>query len=134
MYLATLSLEQKQLFMEFAYRLACIDGEYSNMEVMTMDVYRQETGIEFDENSVTRSADEIISRLAEVCDARELRIIVFEMMGLALADGKYDEKEKRLFSDMMVRFGLDAGFANDCKKVLEDYFVLQNRINEIVLG
>ena len=72
--------------------------------------------------------------IPEVCDARELRIIVFEMMGLALADGKYDEKEKRLFSDMMVRFGLDAGFANDCKKVLEDYFVLQNRINEIVLG
>lgn len=133
MYLATLKEEEKELFLGLAYNLATSDGEYSLEEQSTIMGYCQEMQIQFNEKSINKSINEIITELKEKSNNRTHRIIVFEAIGLAMADNNYDEGERKIINKMISAFALNPEFNNECEQIIKEYISFQNRINQLVL-
>lgn len=134
MYLAVLKNEEKELFLNMVYRIAVSDDDFSENEQNMIAGYCQEMQTSFNAGRMTKSIDEIISQINQISSVQTKRIIVFEAVGLAMADGNYDDNERRIIAGMEQKFGLDAGFANGCEAVLQEYIVFQNKINKLVLG
>lgn len=134
MYLSMLNDTQKELFLELAYKLASIDGNYTEQEQFMIKGYCAEMQIEFQHIDISKSIEEIIELMQAECSEREKRIILFEAIGLALIDSDYDERERKMVGNMVEVFRIKNGFDKDCEKLLKEYIGLQNRINTLVLG
>lgn len=134
MYLANLNHENKKLFLELAYHLASSDGDYSESEQAMISCYCDEMHLPSDFKPHTKSVDDVISRLNILCTDTEKKIIIFEAIGLALADSNYDKSERAIVSQMCTVFGLEESFSGDCERILNEYIQFQNRVNKIVLG
>lgn len=134
MYLSRLSEKQKNLFLELAYQLALIDNDYSEKEKIMIKSYCDEMGMEVPAAVRAASIDEIISAMNSGCTALEKKIIVFEMLGLAMVDGNYDESEREILAEIMRVFEVEEDFARESEKLLDEYIGMQNRMNTLVLG
>lgn len=134
MYLGILNKEQKQLFLEFAYHLASIDGEYSDSEKQIMESYCHEMKESFNTDDVQKSIEEVINKIQVECGEREKKIVIFEAIGLAMSDGNYDETEKEFIYSTMLKFGLEESFNRECENVLNEYIEFQNKLNNLVIG
>lgn len=134
MYLGTLNNEEKELFLGLAFHLACADGDYSEEEREMMQAYCHEMQVVFDQSKVLKSIDQILNAIKQTCGNKVRKIIIFEVIGLVMADGKYDEAERVLISRMESEFGVESGFAEKCEDILKEYISFQKRINEFVLG
>lgn len=133
MYLAILNREEKELFLNLAYELASIDGDYSDEENAMINGYCHEMQIVFEKEKMVKSIEKLLTRISEISDERAKKIIVFEIIGLAMADGKFDEDERKLVTRMEVEFKLGAEYAMKCEAILEEYIAFQNKINQHVL-
>lgn len=120
--------------MGLAYNFAASDGDYSIEEQVTIQEYCFEMQIEFDEKTMVKPIDEIICEFSQRSNLKTKKIIVFELIGLAMADNKYDDNEKSIVLDMENKFGLDKRFGDECEKIIDEYISFQNRINNIVIG
>lgn len=134
MYLARLSKDQKEIFLEFVQCLASIDDDFSDVERITIESYCNEMQIEFRPDIQPRPMNEIIEIMTKECGQLEKKIIVFEAIGLAMIDSDYDESERKLIISLMNAFGIEDDFGKKCEVVVSDYIELQNRINGLVLG
>lgn len=134
MYLSILSSEEKRMFLGLAYDLAASDGDYSAEEQDTIQGYCYEMQMEFDEKTMVRPIDEIINGFSQKSNLKTKKIVVFEVIGLAMADNSYDDNERAIISDMENKFGLDKSYGEECEKVIGEYISFQNRINNLVLG
>lgn len=134
MYLSGLSEKQKNLFLELAYQLALIDNDYSEKEKIMIKSYCDEMGMEVPAAIRAGSIEETIAVMNNGCTALEKRIIAFEMLGLAMVDGNYDEAERRVLDEIMRVFEVGEDFAQKSEKLLDEYIGIQNRMNTLVLG
>lgn len=134
MYLAVLSAEEKELFLGLAYKLSVADGEYSEEEKAIMQSYCHEMQCEFDVNRMVKSIDQLINRLNEIADLRVKKIVIFEAIGLTMADGIYGESERTIISNIETFFGVEKGFAGKCENILNEYISFQTKINQLILG
>lgn len=134
MYLTLLKEEQKELFLGLAFHLASADGDYSDEEKAVIAGYCQEMQMTFDQDKMVKPIKEIISKINLSCNSCEKRIIVFEAIGLVMADNNYDEVERRIVKLMTDTFDLGDRFAKNCEVVLNEYISFQNRINKLVIG
>lgn len=133
MYLSTLSNEEKALFLGLAYDLATIDGDYSEAEQITINGYCQEMQIVFDKSKMVKAIDNIVETLCKQASDRVKRIVVFEAIGLAMADNNYDDKEREVIYQMAYAFGLGNDFCKKCEELLNEYIIFQNKINTLIL-
>lgn len=133
MYLSVLNSAERVLFLGLAYHLATSDGEYSSEEQATIEGYCQEVQVQFDDNTMIKPIDYIINELTIKSNVKVKKIIVFEAIGLAMADNNYDEGERNIVNQMISAFGLDSIFSNECEQVIKEYISFQNRINKLVL-
>ncbi len=133
MYLNLLKENEKELFIGLAYDLASADGDYSDDEKTLINSYCQEMQIIFDKNNVVSPAVNIINEIAEKTGDQVKKIIVFELIGLAMVDGNYNENERMLINQIQEKFKIDSGFADKCEGVLVDYIAFQGKINQLVL-
>lgn len=134
MYLAVLSTEEKELFLGLAYNLSVSDGTYSEEEKTIMQSYCQEMQCDFDVNTMVRPLNQIIARLNEIADLRVKKIIIFEAIGLTMADGTYGESERTILSDIEKEFDVEKDFGDTCEKILKEYISFQTKINQLILG
>ena len=134
MYLALLNENEKVEFLELAYNLATIDGDYSEAEKNMIAGYCQELQIEFDEKAMVNPMDELIKKIAQNSNEKTKKIIIFELIGLAMADENYDNDERKIIANMENEFGVPGNFANTCENILNEYITFQNRINSLVIG
>lgn len=134
MYLALLSREEKELFLGLAHHLAVSDGHYGEEEKAMMAGYCQEMQIAFEAEGAAEPVEALLKRFCEMSDQKARKIVVFETVGLALADGTYDGNERKLIAKMEDELQLESGFAGKCAAILEEYVSFQNRINQLVLG
>lgn len=134
MYLALLKEEQKELFLSLAFNLASANGDFCDEEKAVIAGYCQEMQIVFDQERMVKPVEELISKINLSCDNREKKIIVFESIGLAMVDNKYDDSERKIVKLMTDMFELGDGFAEECESVLSEYITFQKRINELVIG
>lgn len=136
MYLSTLNGKQKELFLELALHVVSADGNYSDPEKAMMEVYCQEMQIPSisDRNRPAQPLSEIVPELMKECGEKEKKIILFEIIGLAVVDGKYDRDEHTLIGSVKGALGLSNDFADACEVLLTRYLDLQADINTLVIG
>lgn len=134
MYLAVLKNEEKDLFLGLAYGLATLDRDYSDAERATIAGYCQEMQIIFDERKMLKPLEEILRRMNEIFDDKTKKIVVFEAVGLAMADNNYDDNERKVVARMESMFKLEPGFSMKCESVLNEYISFQDRLNQLILG
>ncbi len=133
MYLALLNENQKKLFLGLAYNLASMDGDYSEQEKQMIDSYCMEMHIEFNDSIVDKEVNNIVNEMNETCNEQLKRVIIFESIGLAMSDGKYDEKEKDFIVMMTKTFGIDSNFVEHSEKLLTEFIKIQLNINNLVI-
>ena len=134
MYLSLLNNRQKELFLMMAYHLANTDGDFSESEQMMMNSYAGEMGISPDISKTKMDISKVIDALCSTAGKREKQIIVFELIGLAMADSNYDASERKVIREMAEKFGVDTEFEKFCEKKLTEYLELQNALNEMILN
>lgn len=133
MYLAQLTESQKHLFLGLAYHIASADGDYSDDEKLMMESYCAEMNIAFDPNNLSTQPDEIIAKIKAECGERARKIMIFELIGLAMVDHNYDDAERVIINTAMDKLGIDKSFGVQCEKLLNEYIEFQNKINALVL-
>ncbi len=134
MYLSLLNIEQKKLFMSLAYNFAASDGEFSEKERQVIKSYSTEMDMEIKIEDVDTDMDRVISNINSICETREKKIIVFEMIGLAMADYRFDDEERKIVRKALSIFGLESDFDVYCENRLMEYFNLQNELNKYILS
>lgn len=136
MYLALLADEEKQLFLRAAVALSRIDGDFAAQEEEMLIAYCEEMSVssktaEWQNVDIDRRA--VIDKIAAVSGAVGQKIILFEMIGLAMVDGSYDRCEADFINEAAQKFNLSTEYVARCEKLLGDYLQLQGQISELVL-
>ena len=126
--------EQKECFFKYAYKLATVDGQYTKSEEEMLLAYCDEMHVPFNVEAEKANVEELLEKLNSVCGEQEKKIVLFEAIGLALVDNKYDESESKMLKAMVQKFDLEMSFKEDAKKYVEEYIQLQAKINTLVLG
>ena len=134
MYLALLDEKEKELFLGLAYNLAAADGNYSDEEKAVISGYCQEMQFGFDEKNMVKATDVLLDLINSNSSMKTKKIIIFELVGLAMADASYDADERALINLAEKQFGVKKGYANNCEGELSKYIEFQTKLNQIVLG
>ena len=134
MYLALLNEKEKNLFLDFAQFLSASDGNIGVEEVEMLKAYCAEMNISTQFKKSSKSVENIIEEINSVSDDRSKKIIIFELIGLALSDSCYDESEKRLITEAIQIFDMDENYIQECEKVITEYISVQNRVNNLIFG
>ena len=134
MYLSLLKEEQKGVFLELAYEMAFLDNEFSEKEQLMIESYCNEMGMEIPPVIRARSMAELIETIKEAWEEREKKIVLFEIIGLAMIDSNYDEEERKSIVAMTEIFGLTDEFRDECEILLKEYVEMQSRMNTLILG
>ena len=128
MYLIMLDEKEKEAFLGIAYALTSADGSFSDEEKSMISAYCDEMAIR-DVDSPIRSMDESVEIIRTSSSMQVKKIVIFEIVGLALVDGNYDESERELIVKIEKDFDISAGFSDDCEKLIREYLDLQSNIN-----
>lgn len=134
MYLALLNDEQKELYINLAINLASVDGNFSQEEKAVIEAYCYEMGITYDFSKEIKEVEDVIEKLNEISGIREKRIIVFETIGLAMADRDFQNSERAVIVTLIKKFGLEEIYIEECENILEKYIEFQREINDLVIG
>ena len=134
MFLKLLNNEQKKLFLSLAYDLAIADGCFSKDEVEVMNSYADEMKVEFVLEDVEKDLVRVIDKMNDVCSHQEKKIVIFEIIGLAMADSKYDEAERKIVNHAMTVFNLDMEYGTYCEDKISQYLVLQEELSKRILS
>ncbi len=133
MYLSMLSEKRKNDFLELAYHMALINNDFSEKERIMIENYCNEMQIAIPEVIHTKPIDEIIESMRSECTMAEKKIMIFEILGLALVDGNYDKSEERIVEEIAKALEIGESFLQESKKVLQEYIEIQGKINTLVL-
>lgn len=134
MYLSLLKEEQKGVFLELAYEMAFLDNDFSEQEKFMIESYCNEMRMEVPPVIRARSMAELIETIKEEWEEREKKIVLFEIIGLAMIDSNYDEEERKSIVSMTEIFGLTDEFRDECEILLKEYVEMQSRMNTLILG
>ena len=133
MYLNLLKDNEKELFLEMAYYLAAADGNYSDSEKLMMKEYCKEMQVEILHGTIKRTVEEILDEINNKSDEKTKRIFIFELVGLTLVDGCYDESEKEFISKMANKFSVNGQLTGKIENTLREYIMLQDEMNKLIL-
>ncbi len=133
MYLSLLGKKEKDSFLRLAYELALIDGDYGAEEQQMMEVYCNEMQISSSSLDKEASISTIIDFIAKESDIKNKKIMIFEIIGLAMSDSNYDYKEKNFIYELMNKFMIEEDFGVTCEDIISEYISFQNKINSIIM-
>lgn len=98
MFLNELSKSEAISFLNLVSIFAKVDNKFSKEEKILLDEYKEELGI-LNEEIEIKEYDEIIPIIKQI-DIRKRKIIYFELVGLALVDGEYENQEIDFLEDL----------------------------------
>lgn len=104
MFLKELNKDESMCFLNLVSIFAKVDNKFAKEEKVLVDEYREELGIHTEEIK-TIEYDEIINILKESSD-RSKKIIYFELVGLALVDGEYEDEEIDFLEKIAAEFNI----------------------------
>lgn len=123
MFLSEFNKKEAVAFVNLVEVLANIDQVFAENEKELLEEYIEELSLS-KENIKKLDFESAIKELEESTD-RIKNIIYFELVGLALSDGSYDEKEIQFLMGLAARFNISTekqqGFINYFKMVKEAY-------------
>lgn len=105
MYLGELNAKQKDRFLDLGIGLAVADGDFSDVEKDTIHLLCDEMRIK-DRYKAEASPEEAIRFFASEANQRIQRIVVFELLGIAMADSVYETRERKLIAEAAKAFSI----------------------------
>lgn len=105
MYLHLLKEEEQKYFLELAYHLMGIDGMYQDEEVAVFESYKHECSLEEYMTSKQNDLESVIANLKNN-SSKTKKIILIELFGILLADGKVHENETAFIKHLATSFGI----------------------------
>ena len=124
--------ENKKLFLALTKALCHADGHFSDDEKEILTLYCKEMGISDDGAEAVSAYKELMDQLSAKSDAREKKIIVFKLLGLAHADKDFSEDERRFVDELRQSFGMEVEDITRAEQLIRDYFDVQDRLNRFV--
>lgn len=134
MYLSILKEEEKKSFLDFVYYVAASDGSVGDEEKNIIGAYCNEMMIEPVYDKPEMSCTQVVDNISNTATVNEKKIIIFEILGLAMADNRYEESEKNMIHEAAKKFGLSDEFVVQCEQTLNEYISFQSKINNLILG
>jgi len=127
MYLNKLELNEKQGFLNLAAIVAEANGTVEETEDYMLEMYCAEMQIEGEVED--KSLGDVLDELKSI-SAESKNIIVFELIGLCLTDGRYDEKEKENIKEICDGLGVSDEKLELLEKDMADYYGLITKISQ----
>lgn len=122
MFLNSLNPTEKDNFMKLAVAVIKADGVVEESEKQILSAYANEMPIPVCNLDEQCDADSIIKEFAMTSTPQTKRIIFFELLALAFADGNYATEEKALVQQLADAFEFDRAFIEQAIN-LEDAYV-----------
>ena len=129
MFLNSMSTDEKGHFLELAYKLAQIDGNYAEEEEEIINSYKAELGIT--DIGDTGSVDELIDFFATK-DEPVKKIVLFELYGMICADSKIEESEKDVLEKIKTKFGISESLVKQIVEVADELQAVYDKIYDIL--
>lgn len=134
MYLPLLKENEKELFLGLAHGVSLLDGTLGNEEQQMLESYCAEMGVSIKLLHNISPLDTVVDQLSLNSSMLTKKIIIFEIVGLAMSDGSYDNVEKDFIASLIPKFNLSNDYLSQCESYISDYMNLQSKINALVMG
>lgn len=122
MFLNELNKKESIAFINLVEALANVDNVFAQNEKDLIDDYIEELNL--DKANIQKLDFESVVKELEGATDRVKNIIYFELIGLALCDGEYDEKEIQFLKGLAVRFNISTSKQQE----FIDYFKMVKEI------
>ena len=116
MFLNELNKDESICFLNLVSIFSKVDNKFAKEEKVLVDEYREELEI-YNEEIKTMEYNEIINILKNSSDKAK-KIIYFELVGLALVDGEYEDEE----IDFLEKVSSELNISRAKKFALANYF------------
>ncbi len=133
MYLALLNKEQKECFLGLAYNISNIDGNYSESEQKLLESYCDEMNLDYSDSVAKKDLESLLATITNLFDERSIKVVVFELIGLAMVDNNFDESEYNMINKIIEKFMIGSDFIEKCKSLINAYIEVQYNINSLIL-
>lgn len=92
-----------------------------------------ELGIDYDYRAHAKTEQEIVPVLATGSDESEKKVMVFELVSIAMSDDDFDDNERAFVGRVCESFGFDTSYFSQCEDALKSYLAAQDRLSALVL-
>jgi len=116
MFLNELKKDEGIAFLDLVKELANVDETFSKEEIQLYNDYLEELNLK-DEKNLNIGFEQSVKKL-KYASSRNKEIIYFELIGLALIDGEYEEKEV----SFLEKLGKELGITRSKKISFANYF------------
>ena len=131
MFLNQLNKKEKETFMSLSVHVANANGILANEEKEMIQEYCREMGLDsFDEKNAVPMED--VLAVFKQSDLHIRKIVLFEMLGLAYADGEYEDTEDDFVMQFAAAIGLDKETVEAQETLLVEYLEILKKIVQSV--
>lgn len=132
MYLNKLSGEQKELFLDLCIHASLSNHNFDDIEKSYIRDYCEEMRLDTVRYEAQKGIDEAVERLALISTTSELKIVIFELMGLILSDDVYDEQEQEFMNKVLARISISREENERFAETIKELRLLYARINGFI--
>lgn len=132
MFLNSLNDKQKELFMKLAIKATETNGAVELAEKNMLKAYSVEMQIT-PFYSTDCEIEAILQEMKAVSAGSELKRVLFELLGILISDGEFDDSEKEFLSQVRTSFGISQDECDEMLKLLYEYLSLYQKIVATVL-
>lgn len=133
MFLRELKDEQKGLFLDLCLSLSLSDNEFSNEEKDMVKQLCAEMMIK-ERYEVLSDMKPALEKLTPISTKREKRIMLIELAGIVLADGKYAEEEKALLNEIGEKFSVSSAEIDEMMNIVLELYGVYKKIGSFLNG
>lgn len=131
MFLNQLNPKEKETFMSLSVHVANANGILANEEKEMIQEYCREMGLDsFDEKNAVPMED--VLTVFKQSDLHIRKIVLFEILGLAYADGEYEDTEDDFIIQFATAIGLNKETLEEQETLLVEYLEILKKIVQIV--
>lgn len=132
MFLHLIAEKNKHSFLALTKALCHADGHFTDDERAMVEQYCKEMEIANDSAEAVSDPKELMQKLADASNAREKKIIVFELLGLAYVDKDFSEDERRFVEELRTVFTMDTDYIQRAEELICSYLDVQGRVNALI--
>lgn len=133
MYLQGLNKKQKELFLDLSINLALADDDFSQKEMDAICLLCEEMNISkrFSANS---TLEEAVRDLVNEGDKKAQKIIIVELLGIAIADDVFEKCEQNMIDKVAAAFSIGQEEVNEVSEAILDLYDTYKLLNGFIGG
>ena len=132
MFLNSLNNSQKSLFIQLAIKAAESNGVVPLEQKNMLKAFAIERGIT-PVYHTERETEDIINEIIKISSEKELKVILFETLGIIVSDNVFDEKEKAFVKHVVEKCNMDTALIDKMVGLLNKYASVYQEIVDVVL-